>query len=196
MSFKFNHVTYPDNAVHVILDLETTSLEPTAGILQIGAVTLAKVDIPKFTCHISVADNERAKRHIDPDTLEWWNKQDPDLRKRVFGGSYTLKDSLEMFVGWCKYAARDDLSRVVLWSKPQCFDLPILKSAVELYQTWPFSHRNVGCCYTAMRALPLDVQTHIHNEVTDMYPALEAHDALHDAIYQAVFVKGFLQCTS
>lgn len=192
-AFNFRPLSYPPDAIHVSLDLETASLEPNAAIVQIGACTTEPVNLQNFTVSVDLRSCEREGLDVSKSTMEWWNKQDSELRKQVFGGKIVIKDALDQFYGWLEYISRDNLDRIYLWSKPQCFDIPILKTATEKFTTYPLSHRNVGDVYTLMRTLTVQEQEQVHNQVITEYPALQAHNALHDAIYQRAFIEAGLR---
>lgn len=192
MTLGFKPYTYPAQAVHVSLDLETASLENNAAIVQIGACVVdPSLPDVTFNSHISILSCERAGLEISRSTMKWWDKQDPELRKEVFGGTTPIEQGINEFIDWCKSLSGGDLNRIVLWSKPAQFDLVILKNAVENYREWPFHYRNTGCATTAIRILPHSLQADIHKEVTQTYK-IRPHDALSDAIYQAEFIATFL----
>lgn len=183
---------YTPGAVHVSLDLETASLETNAAIVQLGAAALTHKTIPTYSQYISLASNEKARRDVSKGTMEWWDKEDPALRKRVFAGTTELEFAVNQFIEWCNYLTNDNLERVILWSKPQCFDIPILKSAIEQFREYPFGHRNVGCVYTLLRTVPPEEQERRHNTCLRVYQNLESHNALHDAMYQREMIRASL----
>lgn len=192
MTFGFRLAFYPTNPVHISLDLETASLEPNAAIVQLGAAALTHKTIPTYSQYISLASNEKVRRDVSVGTMEWWDKQPYDLRKRVFGGTTELEFAVNQFIEWCNYLTNDNLERVILWSKPQAFDIPILKSAIEQFREYPFGHRNVGCVYTLLRTVTPEEQERRHNNCLRVYQNLEPHNALHDAIYQREMIRGSL----
>ena len=193
MTLEFKPYTYPANAIHVSLDLETASLENNAAIVQIGAcvVGFPLAPIAPFNSHISLLSCERAGLEVSHSTMEWWDKQDPELRKKVFGGTTTIEQGINEFIGWCKKWSGGNLNRVVLWSKPAQFDLVVLKNATENFREWPFHYRNTGCAATAIRVLPTSIQEEIHKDAILVH-RIRPHDALSDAIYQAEFIAAFL----
>lgn len=182
--FEFYPHYFTPAAIHISLDLETVSLSSDAAIIQIGAAAITTKHLKTFTQHISLASNEAAKRDVSISTMEWWNKQDPELRKRVFGGTTQLETALDMFIDWCMYLSGDNLDNIILWSKPQCFDIPVLRNAIECFREYPFGPRNVGDVYTLLRTVPVEEQERRHNNIGYNYPNLQPHDALSDAIYQ------------
>ena len=192
MTLAFRPYTYPANAIHVSLDLETASLENNAAIVQIGACVVgSSLRLAPFNVHISLLSCERAGLDVSRSTMERWDKQDPELRKEVFRGTTPIEQGINEFIDLCKSLSGGDLNRVVLWSKPAQFDLVVLKNATEKFREWPFHYRNTGCAATAIRVLPTSIQEEIHKDAVLVH-RMRPHDALSDAIYQAEFIAAFL----
>lgn len=127
-----------------MVDIETTSLLPTCGIIQIGA---CRYDIAKrktfddFTVNIDITDIKEYKIFdLDPATLKWWAQQDPKVIKTVFGGGGTLVDALTQFSDWVdkrysiaafgyldipslSYAIKKVLNKDVPWDYRKVMDL-------------------------------------------------------------------------
>lgn len=186
MTFEFKpEVNHPE-AVHISLDLETASTATNAAILQIGAVCINNPSI-YYSRYISPADNDKHGRHVDVATMEWWSKQDPQVRARVFNNPdpVTLEEALEYFVLWCKDLCAGDFSRIYLWSKGADFDLPILKSAYEIFGDYPFNFRNHRCYRTEMSAVDSVTQRRRAEIFLADAVNFQAHDALWDARLQA-----------
>lgn len=180
---QFRPWAFPPNAIHVSLDLETASTEPDAAIVQIGAASRNSSGAAfLFNSYISLYDCERQGLHISKETMEWWDKQDPAVRKRVFGGEQSIKEAIEKFIAWCTQLAGGNLDRIVLWGNGCNFDNVILKNAVEIYQSWPFHYRNDHHLRTLMALIPPEVQERMHNQTLDK--GFKPHDALDDAVYQ------------
>lgn len=64
---------------HVMIDIETLSLRPTAMVLSIGACAFTE----DGTIHDTLEVRPRFVdgRHIDPQTVVWWMQQSDDARK-------------------------------------------------------------------------------------------------------------------
>lgn len=181
--FEFN----PDN-VHISLDFETASIANNAAIAQIGACVIdpgaamfnQAMQRQIFAAHVSVESCERAGLVVDKETLAWWDKQDPQLRARVFSGTMEIGEALSAFQNWCAQlveAKKGTIKKnLFIWSNGADFDCVILKSAYELFDTYPFNFRNHRC-YRTVRAISGMEFLGIVNE--------GKHDALHDAVYQA-----------
>ena len=168
------------NELDVMLDLETTGVNPGCGILSIGACTF---DLSyQFYQRISPEDsNLFLKDEID--TLRWWNKQNPATRQEAFGGTKSLLLVLCEFEDWFSQlpAARTDIN---IWSNGADFDLPILKAAYMIFDKevpWaPYSGR---CHRTLKNLLP-----HVKAPTN-----ANKHNALEDAISQARHAVSILQ---
>ena len=167
-------------AVHISLDLETASLGHNAAILQLGAVKIGTGDT--YEAGISVHSNEQAGREFSKETLEWWDKQDPKLRKSVFGGVLQLREALDDFAAWAGPDA-------YLWTNGADFDLPILKNAYETYRTYPFDFRKHRCYRTLRSMLSISEEVQMKAGAELAYPNLQKHNALHDALYQSYFIS-------
>lgn len=129
--------------VRIMLDLETMSLEDNAAIIQIGACTfMTPKDQAKFVCYIDPKSSEEAGCHVSKETMEWWNKQNTQLRTLVFSGTTPIQDALASFSGWVFQQCEGDYSRLKLYANGPEFDWVILKNAFyKVLGTWPFPHR-------------------------------------------------------
>lgn len=173
--------------LHIMLDLETASLEPNAAILQIGAVVFSGPESSsEFNTYVSLASCETEGMHLSQATLDWWDRQNPQLRARVFGGTTPIYNALESFHEWVESLERKYGTAAHLWSNGADFDLPILKSAYQLFGDYPFNFRNHRC-YRTISALD--------ERMKSMFTNNTAHDALEDAKYQArvasAIMRGF-----
>ena len=184
MNKQFKPWTFPENAIHVALDLETASLDSNAAIVQLAAVT----ESASFDRRISLVSNEQANRHISKETMEWWNTQDAELRRKVFGGTLGLYEALSEFHDWVVEISVGDLHRVILWGNGTEFDNVILQNAWEHFAEWPFHYRNAHHLRTLLTTVPREVQERAHNRFMAHHPDNIQHDALHDARYQHAMV--------
>lgn len=185
---QFKPWTYPEDAVHIALDLETASLEKSAAIVQLAAAVIPvgamKGCYPTFDSRISLQSCEHVLLHVSKETMEWWNTQDPELRKKVFSGTTQIGDALLDFYDWTKSLA-GTTGQIVLWGNGTEFDNVVLQNAWELFMEWPFHYRNAHHLRTLLTTVPLDVQERAHNRFLADNPGNVQHDALHDARYQA-----------
>lgn len=186
---------------HVMLDLETWGTEPGCDLRSIGAVQFnpdngwidfetsfyRAVDNPECVeaaFYDNAADHwdetslcfRRYPLQRDPKTVEWWNDQSEAARS-AFGVRIDLAEGLELFSSW--YAAVGAAEEVTLWCNGPHFDEVILKAAYkacEMKHPWHY------------RA-PRDFRTEMEGAGNPQIAAHgTAHDALDDAIYQALCV--------
>ena len=188
-AFKYKADTWPGNAIHISLDLETASTASNAAIVQLAAVW---VDCPAhtFTSYISLMTCEAAGLHVAVDTMEWWSKQDPVLRDRVFSGTSSLHKGLCDFYGWLSELCGGDLNRVYLWGNGAEFDCAILQNATEeVGLDYPINFRHHEHLRTLKRMMPEELQYAAWRKFTARHPLAQAHDALMDATYQAYIIQ-------
>lgn len=183
--------------IRIMIDLETLSADHTAGILTIGAVkfgTALHVDSqPYFYDKVLPQDNARYNLHEDVATLEWWDKQDPEVRQEAFSGIKPLRTVLSDFTAWVERIANHvPLSEIELWSRGADFDLVILSNAYyEVFGEYPFNFRKHMCERTLRALLPSTVRI----EFEESYEGRK-HYALMDAKYQAHIATRTLQYLS
>jgi hypothetical protein len=167
--------------IRIMIDMETTSTDRRAGILSLGACVFGLpfgAPAYEFYERASLASNESLKRTIDRSTMEWWNKQDLEMRKEAFGGTQAVDDLLENFLKWVK-DFRADPSYVEIWSRGAGFDCEILQDAFyQIFGSYPFDFRKHMCQRTVERLMPQSLKAAV---ITDP----RKHHALVDAQNQA-----------
>lgn len=177
-------------SIHISLDLETMSTESNAAIVQIGATVVGSPET--FNVYIDPKSSESLGARVDTETMMWWDKQDPELRKRVFGGTVPIRTALDEFADWCSEVSNGDMEHVYLWSKGADFDCVVLKNNYELYRTYPFNFRNHRCVRTIMDLLTQAELDEISKNFWYNNSEAQKHDALVDAKYQAEFIKAII----
>lgn len=172
---------------HISFDLETMSTESDAAIVQIGATVVGSPET--FNVYIDPKSSESLGARVDTETMMWWDRQDPELRKRVFGGTVPIRAALDEFADWCSEVSNGDMNRIYLWSKGADFDCVVLKNNYELYRTYPFNFRNHRCVRTIMDLLTPEQIEEITKTFYANNPTAQKHDALSDAQLQAKFIQ-------
>jgi hypothetical protein len=167
--------------IHVSADLETLSLKPTAVVLSIG---LAAFTLPggiiKEAYWILEQPTQLAKgRHVDPHTLDWWQRQSKEAREVFTTPGKDTATVLADMAAWFK--ALPDLAGV--WGFGADFDNAILQSLYRDYDIpppWPYKLNRCGRTVTAIspQRRPAKFGT--------------SHNALDDAIYQAATIRDSL----
>ena len=195
------------HAVHCMVDIETLGSADDAPIVQLGAVlfnpwgTGSPYGSPKaagcisepgseFSWCISPGDRTTA---IDWQTLLWWMAQGQQAQQRVFGRDNQrrpLSDTLRHFESWSRSWDRP----VDFWWSDMDFDLRLMRAAWKragLFGSPPYGapdgpHRGVRDCRT-VRAIGRDLGIE-----PPPFVGIE-HDALDDAIHQAIEVSNILR---
>ena len=160
-----------------MVDMETLAVSPNAVVLSLGAVhfdpfedTLGETIYYK----INLDDQDALGREIDPNTVEWWGKQDPAIMEEAFSETdrISLTDAVNQFH---KFAWGCD----AFWSHGATFDLVILESLYrQVGKPLPWS-------YWQLR----DTRTLFDLGFDPAMPKEGKHDALQDALRQAVGVQ-------
>lgn len=166
---------------HVMLDLETFGLGPTAAIVQIGAVAFdfaANTLDDCFERQISLQSSLMAGGTIDDATVAWWCKRWNNREARPIEiDAHSLEDVLPAFSDFFRKVG--DPKDTCIWSHGAAFDIPILEHAYCcVHGTVPWHYRNVRDTRTIFA---------LAKELTgwEMPPQKTAHTALADAIAQA-----------
>lgn len=137
---------------HIMLDLETLSVEPTALILSIGAV---KFDLDKYELgtefYLTVEPVFWPGLTVDSGTLQWWLRQSEEARNGWLNQpKVSLKAALETFDVFCRDGTQEE---PVLWGNGAEFDNVILRNAYKVCNiTYPIAYYN-NRCYRTMRAM-------------------------------------------
>lgn len=196
---------WPVDAVHVVLDWEAMSTAHNAAPIQLAALT-TELGYKSFDEYISPSSSEAAGLHVDKETMLWWDKQDPTVRARAFGGTKELYDVVNSFMGWLARLVTDeqgtgeaDWSRLFLWGNGVEFDLPILRNAHEAvfpHLKFPVSFRNFDHVRTLYRCVPGVILTEVTTAFNATHPDAKVHDAYYDAAYHSRLVAASLQWLS
>lgn len=167
----------------IMIDLETLSSQPDAAIVSIGACTFFHGDATRktFSCVIDPRSSQRAGGHVDAGTVIWWMAQSAEARD-VFGNgdALPLREALlrfSLFVG--QWPERR------IWGNGAGFDNVVLRRSYERCgdMTAPWNFRD-DRCYRTLKSLRPDIAP-VRQGV--------AHNALDDAIAQAVHAEAILE---
>lgn len=173
----------------VMVDLETLGRRAGCSILSIGAVAFdaetGKLG-PELYTVIKVASCEAVGLHTDPDTVAWWEKQNPEAQKvlkqaRAARGNKALDKAL---IGFNEYLAQFGPKAVRVWGNGSDFDNAILincYAATNLTAGWEFWNSR---CFRTLKGMA----PHIKTERQGTY-----HNALDDAKTQALHAIKVLQ---
>lgn len=112
-------------ANHLMCDLETMAVTPRAVVLTLGAVKFdpfTDTIYDELYLKFDIDDQDKLGRDIDPNTLDWWAKQDAKIMEEAFtpDGRIGVEDAITTFH---KFARGCDK----FWSHGSVFDIMILE---------------------------------------------------------------------
>lgn len=127
-------------AQHLMIDLETLDVTPTAVVLSVGACafTFSKDSSPSigatFSSSVEVLQQMLSGRSVSQDTLNWWTEQSPSAKDRVMhpkeiAEPETMLDNLD---AWMVPQEFD-----YIWCQGGSFDFPILTNLYRSYDRDP-----------------------------------------------------------
>lgn len=162
---------------HLMVDMETMAVSPRSVVLSLGAVHFNPFGdeiYDEIYFKIDIDDQDKLGREIDPNTLDWWSKQDPDIMEEAFSptGRLPLDKAIDQFH---KFAWGCDK----FWSHGATFDLVILEDLYrQLKRPLPWNYWQLRDTRTLF---DLGWKPELSNE--------NKHDALEDARRQAKGVQ-------
>ena len=164
-------------AKHLMVDLETMAVSPRSVVLSLGAVHFNPYGngySDKLYMRINIDDQDALGREIDPNTLDWWAKQDPAVMEEAFSPDdrVPLQEAMDRFH---KFAWGCD----AFWAHGSIFDITILE---DLYKQM---EKPVPWQFWQIR----DTRTLFDLGWDPDMPQGGKHDALQDAIRQSVGVQ-------
>lgn len=158
---------------HLMVDLETMAVSPRTVVLTLGAVTFNPFTdeiYDELYFKVDLDDQDKLGREIDPNTLDWWAKQNPEVMEEAFSpdGRVPLESAIDQFH---KFAWGCDK----FWSHGAVFDLMIIE---DIYRQLK---RPIPWEFWRLR----DTRTLFDIADPEMEKSAEQHNALFDAIRQA-----------
>lgn len=171
--------------MHLMIDLETLSLQPNCVVTQIGYVLFDELTIyGSFLLRPDPEEQIKRGRHVSFSTFSWWLKQDEPARLSMAKGSeMSMLDCLNLFIRDVQNACGWENVKQV-WSNGLLFDVVIMQDLFYHYELEiPWHYR-----------APRDVKTLCYLIPDfEMTKPTTAHDANADAFAQAVSVQRALE---
>jgi hypothetical protein len=161
----------------LMVDLETMAVSPNAVVLSLGAVHFNPFGNgvgDQLYFRINIDDQDALGREVDPNTIEWWSKQDTVIMEEAFSpdNRISLVDAMDQFH---KFAWNCN----TFWSHGATFDLVIIENIYrQLGKPLPWN-------FWQLR----DTRTLFDLGFDPDMPKGGKHDALQDAIRQAIGVQ-------
>ena len=163
----------------IMIDCETLSTETDACILSIGAVKFDPFgDEVNFPCmdqfYVRVDPDNDLNLSISDNTLDWWSQQSPEAQAEAFNpeGRVHIADAFDQLYKFCWGAT-------TFWSNGAAFDIVVCETIFgKLQKLVPWSYWQVRDCRTIYDL-----------GISPKLPKVTAHDALADAVAQAIGVQ-------
>lgn len=159
--------------MHIMIDLETLGVTPTAPVIAIGACRFDGAGVyDTFYANISLEEECKRGAIIEPGTTKWWIAQGTMARDALFQDEVSPQRGLDHFRQWALSEGPGPI-----WGNGAAFDNAILNAMARRHLGAPITDHTLDRCYRTVRNLfpqaprPLRLGTH--------------HHALTDAIYQA-----------
>ncbi|MNB99756.1 hypothetical protein D3C76_77870 [compost metagenome] len=141
-----------------------------------------------FYVKFSIAEQKKAGRKIDPDTLEWWKKQDDVVRRELMPSDkdVTMAEGTKQIKAYLasKGIDKNVEKNTIRFCRGQDFDIPILGDLMEsVGENLPGAFWNSRDIRTFIAAATLDfTMTTIYKDDREYktIPGFRIHDARHD----------------
>lgn len=125
------------------LDIETVSTRPDAVLLTIAVVKFStkknveELVVEDYT-YVKMDCRYQKDRHLCPDTLLWWNKQDKGTMDEAFSGKLSLKNGMKVIHDFITKYKQEKI-----WCRGLNFDLTIMENAYhQLGMDVPWKYYN------------------------------------------------------
>jgi len=164
-----------------MVDIETMGLAPDGAVASIGAVKFDPHGVgvgEKFYTNVQIDGQEKFGRQITGSTVMWWLTQSEDARKALRGQELLLPAALR------KFAEFVGSKSIPSWAYGATFDHVILQRAYDAVNEKNSIHYRDQLCMRGLAKLwgncepPEKVGT--------------AHNALDDAVFQALWLQKIL----
>lgn len=170
---------------HVMIDLETLDVKPTASILTIGAVKfdpyaneIERPECDKFYVKVDLDSCDRIGLTVNDDTVAWWSQQSAEAQAEAFSedGRIPIEDAIQQLYKFC-WGAK------CVWSHGAGFDVVILEHVFgKVGRAVPWKFWQVR-----------DTRTMFDLGIDPCRPPILKHHALEDAWNQAVGVQNVVR---
>lgn len=166
----------------VMIDIETLSTFPNAAVIAIAAVIRSDDNPSHLQARSWFIDRDFVEGHQNPETIDWWNAQDPRVKSQVFGGNQTPREALQELNGFLRSNGihPEAIEDVRCYASPAMFDFPILRHQYQMMGIIPaWSWRTERCLNTLRK----EIQDHFGIHISEIEPEMK-HHPVHDCLAQ------------
>lgn len=169
---------------HAMIDIETLATKPDAVVLTVGGIKFNPYSSEEphtpFSVRLDIDEQTAKGRVIDPNTIEWWSKQDKAIQDEAFSEEDRVS-VMDFIADLNKWLNGTELK----WAQGSRFDYGILEDLIEnsfeQHKNWFFwqeaDSRTLG------QLVPKDLRKDNSGNQKDL------HSALADAYNQAKAVQ-------
>ena len=167
-----------NNITDFMFDFETMDKRPTSVVLSLAFIPFKRNELLSFKEYVNNAYYWKFElnhqvvdynRTTSKDTLEWWDKQDPEVKRSQFSPTpddVTLK---KMLIELNKSRKDHDISnKSIGYCRGQSFDFPILQDIVETVKPeideFPLNSAFFPCAFWNQ----MDVRSYIRGLINDV----------------------------
>lgn len=130
--------------MNLMIDMETLGVTPGSAILTIGACLFDDKIGHQFYQPVTLKSQIRYGFTIDPETVNWWSKQNKIAQDAAFGRpkkERSIKQALLTFSNWIHFCTDSSKIKYRIWSHGAASDIPWLEDAyrkVGLKLPWDY----------------------------------------------------------
>ena len=168
--------------IDIMLGLETLATTPDTVILSCAAVKFNAFSLDESEDYIvnlnlklDIDQQIELGRKVDDNTIDWWSKQDPEIRNQAFDEKNRVGIA-DFILELNKFVVAADR----IWAQGPVFDIVILENLYrQIGYPIPWPYYNIRDSRTLIKACGWGIE----------HERFGAHDALEDCKYQAGYVK-------
>jgi hypothetical protein len=134
-----NVIINPMYQPNFMIDIETLSTRSNATIVSIGAIKFDRKnptpelkDMKTFYTKIDIDSCKEKGMHVDDSTIQWWGKQDPQIRWEALenkDGRVSINEALQTLRDFIEHNSE---KAPLIWANGDDFDCVILAEAFRL----------------------------------------------------------------
>lgn len=185
---------------HFCLDVETTDLESSAIVLSAALVYFSLDDEDQFTYEdlvdrslyvkFDAKEQKQLKRTSSRSTLEWWDKQGPDIKRMCFLPSSKDVSALEGMEQIKQYLDKYGDKDYFVWTRG-CLDQMVMESICRSIEIDSVFNYNGFCdVRTALRCLKTTTNNRGYCDIPDFdRNKISKHNCIDDVCLDVLMLK-------
>ena len=159
------------NYSHIMLDIETMSVHPTAMVLSVAAIAFDPFEIttdfsdnPKLDLLLSL--EEQSNRDVQEITAWWWAQRAPEVKAKIFGeeNRVSVDIALDLLIKFC-------WQKSTVWCQGPTLDITVLTHLFEEHNKGvPWKYNVVRDSRTLLSLVEIEDEPEAtHDAIQDCY---------------------------